>query len=271
MKGRELSAAMRAGKQLYGTCIISPSPRWAPAVAQLGLDFVFIDTEHTALDRAQVSWMCQAYGAMGMPPIVRIPSPDPFEAVKVLDGGAAGVIGPYIETPEQVQALRGAVKMRPLRGAKMEAMLSGQACEAELDTYIRNRCADNILIVNIESVPAIEALDKILKVPGLDGVLIGPHDLSCSLGVAEQYAHPRFLEAAHTIFRKARAAGVGAGIHFWGDPEAQASLVKAGANFLIHSSDLLCFSKHFSKELAAIKKLVGTPAHDAAQPDAIIV
>lgn len=270
MKGNELCAALHAGRQLYGTLIISPSPRWVPVVRQAGLDFIFIDTEHIALDRAQVSWMCQTYASLGLPPIVRIPSPDPFEAVKTLDGGAAGIIAPYIETPEQVQALRGAVKLRPLRGVKMDAILAGQPCEPELDTYIRNRCADNILIVNIESVPAIQALDEILKVPGLDGVLIGPHDLSCSLGVPEQYGHPRFLEAAHTIFRKARAANIGAGIHFWGDLEAEASLVRAGANFLIHSSDLVLFAKHLGQEVSAIRKLVGkTPQTGAKAGEAI--
>lgn len=257
MKGHELCAAMRAGRQLYGTLVISPSPRWVPVVRQAGLDFVFIDTEHIALDRAQVSWMCQAYAACGVPPIVRIPSPDPFEAVKILDGGAVGIIAPYIETPEQVEALRGAVKHRPLRGAKLDALIAGKPLEAELDAYIQNRCADNILIANIESVPAIEALDEILKVPGLDGVLIGPHDLSCSLGVPEQYNHPKFIEAAHTIFRKARAAGRAAGIHYWGDLEAEASLVRAGANFLIHSSDLVLFNKHLGQELNALRKLVG--------------
>jgi 2-keto-3-deoxy-L-rhamnonate aldolase RhmA len=257
MKGHELCAALHAGRQLYGTLIISPSPRWVPVVRQAGLDFIFIDTEHIALDRAQVSWMCQTYAALGLAPVVRIPSPDPYEAVKILDGGAVGIIAPYIETPEQVQALRGAIKHRPLKGAKLDGILAGQPCEPELAAYIQQRCADNVLIVNIESVPAIQALDDILKVPGLDGVLIGPHDLSCSLGVPEQYTHPRFIEAAHTIFRKARAAGVGAGVHYWGDLEAEASLVRTGANFLIHSSDLVLFAKHLGQELGALRKLVG--------------
>ena len=59
-------------------------------IDRLGLDFVFIDTEHIAIDRAGLSWMCQAYAASGLPPVVRIPSHDPFEASKVVDGGAAG-------------------------------------------------------------------------------------------------------------------------------------------------------------------------------------
>lgn len=256
MNSRDLLAALRSGKRVYGTLIVSPSPRWPQAVKQTGADFVFIDTEHIALGRAELSWMCRAYDALGLPPLVRIPSPDPFEATKVLDGGAAGVIAPYIETVEQVQALRGAVKCRPLKGKKLTGMLDGGGCEPELSDYIRQRCANNMLIVNIESVPAIEALDDILQVPGLDAVLIGPHDLSCSLGVPEQYGHPRFLEAVRAIIHKARAAGIGAGIHFWGSLETEIDFLREGANLLIHSSDIDLFAKHLTAELATLRDAI---------------
>jgi 4-hydroxy-2-oxoheptanedioate aldolase len=187
MNSNQLRQHLRAGETVFGTLIVSPSPRWPDAVRSCGLDFVFIDTEHIALDRAQLSWMCQTYAALGMPPIVRISSPDPYAATMALDGGAAGVVAPYVEAPEQVQALRGAVKLQPIKGRKLEQMLGGAPVEAELDAYIRDGAENRLLIVNIESGPAIEALDKILAVPGLDAVLIGPHGLSCNLGVLERY------------------------------------------------------------------------------------
>ncbi len=133
---------------------------WPRALEGCGLDFVFIDTEHIALDRGQVSWMCQAYSRMGLSPIVRIPSPDPFEATKMLDGGAAGIIAPYIETAAQSQALRGAVKWRPLKGRRLEERLAGGPFEPELEAYVRGR-NEQALILNIESVPAMEALEQI--------------------------------------------------------------------------------------------------------------
>jgi 2-keto-3-deoxy-L-rhamnonate aldolase RhmA len=256
MNGQELGRAMRAGQQVYGTLIVSPSPRWPRVVKQCGVDFVFIDTEHIAIDRAELSWMCQTYGALGLAPVVRIPSPDPNEATMVLDGGAAGVVAPYVETVEQVQALRGAVKYRPLKGEKLGHVLAGGTCELELAAYIRQHCANNTLIVNIESAAALAALDEILKVPDLDAVLIGPHDLSCSLGVPEQYDHPKFREAVRTIFQKARAAGVGAGIHFSGELELSAAFLREGANFLIHSSDIQLFAKTFTEELAFLRQTV---------------
>src|SRR3954462_11582984 len=98
MTPQQLRAALRGAQRVIGTLIVSDSPRWPGQIAQIGLDFVFIDTEHVALDRQPPAWVCQTYSALGRPPIVRIPSPDPFAATMALDGGAAGVVAPYIET-----------------------------------------------------------------------------------------------------------------------------------------------------------------------------
>ena len=188
----------------------------------------------------------------------------------VLDGGAAGIIAPYVESVEQVQQLRGAVKKRPIKGQKLQAMLDGESVESELEQYISERAAKRLLIVNIESVPAMDALDEILQVPDLDSVLIGPHDLSCSLGVPEQYDHPTFLDACETIFRKARAASVGAGIHFWGDAAQQTRFLKLGANMLIHSADISLFQKHLQRELTAIKSAAGLWNNDTGSSTPIV-
>lgn len=271
MNASELAAALRQNTPVFGTLIVSPSPRWPEAVRSCGIDFVFIDTEHIALDRAPLSWMCQTYAALGLPPLVRIPSPDPYTATMVLDGGAAGVIAPYVETVEQVRALRGAVKLRPIKGRKLEEALKGQPQEAELEHYMRKGAEQRLLIVNIESVPAIDALDAILAEPGLDAVLIGPHDLTCSLGVPEQYDHPDFLAACETIFRKARAAGIGAGIHFWGSPEQQACFLALGANLLIHSADISLLQKHLRLELERVKALAGIQGLNPASSKTVVV
>ena len=77
MNGKELSRALHDGTQVFGTLIVSTSPRWVDAVAKIGLDFVFIDSEHIPVDRSMLSWMCHAYNGIGTAPIVRIPSPNP--------------------------------------------------------------------------------------------------------------------------------------------------------------------------------------------------
>ena len=187
MTPKQLRAAFRSSQRSYGTLIVSDSPRWPAQVVQIGLDFVFIDTEHIAIDRKELSWMCQTYAALGLPPIVRIPSPDPYAATMVLDGGAAGIVAPYVETVEQVRALHGAVKLRPIKGARLDAVLAGKTrFEPTLAEYQRSHAGENILVINIESRPAMENIDALVSVEGVDAVLIGPHDLSSSLGIPER-------------------------------------------------------------------------------------
>ncbi len=262
MNPTELKKALKSGRRVYGTLIVSPSPRWPDTVAGLGLDFVFIDTEHIALDRAQLSWMCQTYRALGLPPLVRIPAPDPSQACMALDGGAAGIIAPYVETVEQVQALRGAVKFRPLKGERLAAALRDPGgLEPKLAAYLERNNRDSLLIINIESRPALERLDELLAVPDLDAVQIGPHDLSCSLGIPEQYAHPLFEEAVRTIIRKARAHGVAAGMHAWVGIERFVEWAGAGLNFIIYSADTLAMRDKLTADLRELRARLGdTPA-----------
>jgi 2-keto-3-deoxy-L-rhamnonate aldolase RhmA len=255
MTGREIIQALHDGRHVFSSAIVGMSPQWPDLAKKTGIDFVFVDTEHIPLDRQTLSYLCQTYTALGLPPVVRLPCNDPFEACKALDAGAGGVIGPYLETAEQVRGLVGAVKLRPLKGRRLaEALRDRNTLEPELDDYLEKRNGDKILIANIESVPAIENLHEICAVQGLDAVLIGPHDLSCSLGIPEQYSHPRFDEAVRTIFRIAREHGVGAGIHFWLGMEQEIGWAKAGGNLVMHSSDLASFSRTLKAEIEQLRK-----------------
>ena len=232
---------------------------------------MFIDTEHIAIDRAPLSWMCQTYAALGLPPIVRIPSPDPYAATMALDAGAAGVVAPYVETVAQVRALRGAVKLRPIKGGRLDAALNGRSpLEPALTEYQRTRSAENILVINIESRPAIENLDALLAVDGLDAVLIGPHDLSCSLGLPENYDAPAFELAVRTIVQRARVRGIGAGIHSWFWVEREIAWGRDGMNLFIHSADIIAMKEKLSTELRELRAALGNErASGTAKPENI--
>lgn len=270
MIGQALATKIRAGERVYGTCTVVASMRMVGAITPARPEFVFIDTEHNALDRTQVSWMCKTYAGLGIVPIVRLMSPDPYLAASTVDDGALGIVAPYIETVEQVDALRGAVKNRPLKGQRLRERLEGKHASPEIDAYINERNANNVLIINIESQPGIEALDDLLAAPEVDGVLIGPHDLSCNLGIPEQYDAPEFLAAVQTIFDKARKNGRGAGMHFWGDTDQQVRFLQMGCNFLIHSADLLLVRDHLATELNAVRQRMGDLSDEKVGPDLTI-
>lgn len=258
----DLTSLIRADRRVYGTCVTSTSLQWVAALRGAGLDFVFIDTEHIPIGRETLAWMCQAYGAAGLPPLVRIPRPDPHLACMALDAGAAGILAPYVETVQEVRALRGAVKLRPLKGARLERVLDGsEALDAGTADYLAAHNAGRALLINIESAPAIAALDDLLAVPDVDGVVIGPHDLSINLGIPEQYRDPRFTRAVETILGVARARGLAAGFHFgFGLDTAIDWTARLGANLVIHSTDFMLLREQLRHDLAAFRAATGEAA-----------
>jgi 4-hydroxy-2-oxoheptanedioate aldolase len=259
MKGREIRAALHQGRRVYATAMLAPGPHLPNVADEARADFVFIDTEHTPIGRETLAWMCQVLTALNIPPVVRLPTPDAYEAAKVLEGGGGGgIIGPYVETVEQVRALAGAARWGPLKGQRLEAALRDPGTlEPKLRSYLEDRNQDTILILTIESVPAIDNLDALLSVPGVDAVLIGPHDLSCSLGIPEEYNHPRFTEAVRTVFQKARAHRVGAGVHSWGGVEQAVAWARAGGNLIMHGAEITTFRQALVPNLAALRSALG--------------
>jgi 4-hydroxy-2-oxoheptanedioate aldolase len=267
MNGSELASALRQGDRVYGTCIVSPSPKWPNIIAGTGLDLVFLDTEHMPIQRDQLAWMCTAYAALGIAPIVRIPAPDPYQACMALDGGAAGIVVPYIESVAQVRELRGAVKFRPLKGERMRgAVENGETLEPALAQYLLDWNKGRLMIVNIESVPSMRALDDILAVPDLDAVLIGPHDLSLSLGIPEQYRHPVFQSAVSEIISKTRAKGIGVGLHYSFGIEEEIEWAKEGANLIIHSSDMFLIKDKLIEDLRRFHTALGDKKREGKRP-----
>ena len=249
---------LNAGKYVYGTGFTSTGPMWPAATAATGIDFVFIDTEHIPIDRVELTWLCQVFKSMGISPVVRIPSPDPYRACQVIDGGAEGVVAPYLESVAEVEALAAAVKGRPLKGKVLEKYRAGDRSTLNgVKNYIEAYNASNMCIANIESVPALEHLDELLSVPGLDAVFIGPHDLSVNLGVPEQYDHPVFEEAVKKIIHITRAKGKHIGIHFSMEPERQVRWVKEGANMITHSFDIALFTQRLKSDMDIIRKGIG--------------
>jgi 4-hydroxy-2-oxoheptanedioate aldolase len=254
----DLKQKLLKGQRVYGTCITTNAPRWPRLVAGADLDFAFLDTEHIVIDRSELSKMCNAYQALGLTPIVRIPKPDPYRASQAVDDGAIGVIAPYLEHIDEIKELVGATKYRPLKGKKLKQILDGEASPgAELKSFLDSYNHGNLCIANIESIPAVEQLDDMLSIKGLDGVFIGPHDLSINMGIPEQYDHPDFIETVKMIIQKAREHTLGVGIHFSMEPERQLFWINEGVNIVIHSSDMALFSQRLRSDMTFFKKALG--------------
>jgi len=249
---------IQTGDVVVGTCVTSNNPLWPDAIKFSGLDFVFIDTEHISLSRNDLAEMCHAYAGREVVPIVRVYKADHHLICQAIDAGAQGVVIPYVESAEEVRELIGATKYRPLKGEKLHQYLNHKEKLSDaLKRYLDQYNEGHLSIVNIESVPAIEKLEEILAVPGLNAVFIGPHDLSVSMGIPEQYDHPAFIEKVREIIKTSRKFGLGVGIHFSEAIERQVFWVKEGVNIVIHSSDYALFTQRLNADLDVVRNLSG--------------
>ena len=264
----DFADAVRSGARLYGTLAVSGAPQFFDATVGLGLDFVFLDTEHITYNNETLSWMCRAYREAGIAPLVRILAPDPFMATRAIDSGAQGILAPYVEEIDDVVALVGAVKHRPLKGAGLRRVLTGESLGERTMSYVAAQNRERVLFVNIESPTAVERLDEILAVPGVDGAIIGPHDLSVSSGMPEEYSSAPFRELVGMIMAKTRSKGLSAGCHsgFPGAVDEQLRWIAAGANIVLHSADVIFFRERARDDFAAIRNALGDGGAKPARP-----
>lgn len=265
MIGNEFRNALRTGKTVYGTLISSSSPKMFDVAKGLGLDYIFICNEHVLYNPDALGWMCRAYKAAGINPVVRILSPDPYLATQALDAGAGAILVPYVENIEDVYELVGAVKYRPLKGKKLKKMLYGEEKPTEeMAAYLKKHNLNNTLLINIESPTGVANLDDFFAIqsvdgPGVDGIVLGPHDLSVAYDMPEKYKSQDFLDLSCGIIAKARACGLAVGGHNGsrGNFDLQMAWAKAGANIIMNSSDMFLFADKLQEEMNLIRQAKG--------------
>lgn len=259
MQGDLFRQKLKSGERVYITHVVSPgNPIGAAITTGLNIDGVFICTEHMPLGRAEVSMMCQFYALHGISPMVRIPYPCPRLAAMALDGGAQGIVVPYIEKVEDVKALVGAVHYRPIKGEILDGFLNGTSKpNAKLQAFWKRFNRHHYLIIGIESVPAIRRLEELISIEGVDGVFLGPHDITCSMGIPEEYGHPDFIRTVCDIITRCRKRGVGVGIQVDLAAESSKPFLDAGMNFMFHIADVIKMREAMNKELAVLRTTYG--------------
>lgn len=257
MNSIQLKEQLARRGRIYGSLITSACSHVINNIDRAGIDMIFLDTEHVPNDRLPLAWICRAYQAKNLTTFIRIPAPDSYQACQMLDGGVDGILVPYIEEVEEVKRMVGAVKYRPLKGEKLRRVLDGTlALSQEEKDYLNRFNEGKYLFINIESVRGIENLEEILQIEGVDGIIVGPHDLSVSLGIGEQYYDPRFDEAVHKIIDTCVKYNKSVGVHTT-EKELQKRWSSYGMNIVLHSNDIECFVKHLSQELNEIRRANG--------------
>jgi 4-hydroxy-2-oxoheptanedioate aldolase len=136
----------------------------------------------------------------------------------------------------------------------LEDRLNTGKLDPDVKEYLEKMNEEFSLIVNIESVPALDILPDLINIKELDGVLIGPHDLTISMGIPEQYEHPKYLKAVDTIIKEACKVNMGVGIHSWTSIEQDKKWIDSGLNFLIHASDFLAAKTKLREDLIELRQ-----------------
>jgi 4-hydroxy-2-oxoheptanedioate aldolase len=193
---------LHTGGSAIGLWATIPSPVSAELAARSGADYVVVDQQHGAVGPGELLAMLQAIQGAGRPALVRVGSHDPWVIGHALDLGAAGVIVPLVDGPEEAAAVVAACRYAP-EGRRSWGRVRGEAD------------GEPLVLAMIETRAGLDAVDEIVVTPGLDGVYIGPSDLSLGLGArpARQIEHPAVLEAIGRVRAATEYAGVLCGLH----------------------------------------------------------
>lgn len=229
------------GKPAYGMFAVLGEPALVEMIGYAGLDFVVIDTEHSGNTMEQVGNMVRAADVAGITPIVRVTANSPELILRALDSGAGGVLVPQVNTAEEATAVVRAARYAP----KGERGIAGVVRAARygfipMQNYLTGANRENLVITQVEHVDAVKNLDSILAVEGVDGIFIGPTDLSQSMGITGQFNNPELRRTIHSVIEKTRRTDKWAGI-FCMDAEDAAYWRAAGAEFLAIATEGMIF------------------------------
>jgi 2-keto-3-deoxy-L-rhamnonate aldolase RhmA len=238
MEGLEkLRAKLVAGRLVVGTHVSLADPCITELLGDVGFDLLWIDTEHSPIDRSNLVLHLLAARAAGTAAFVRIPWNDPVLAKPVLEMGIDGIIFPMIRTQEEARQAVAACLYPPegTRGyGPRRAIRYGLMDGAQ---YLRTASSGFWRIMQIEHVQAVENLDAILSVPGVDAIVVGPNDLSGSVGLLGQTAHPRVTELMDRIVQTALRRRVPVGTSIPDDPATIQQWIDRGAQWIVTGSD----------------------------------
>lgn len=256
MKANRVRQAAASGRVPFGHMVMEFD---TPGIAKLcdlaGLDFVLIDMEHGPFTIAQVAQLVARFKASAASPIVRIPAAEYHFVARVMDAGAHGIMAPNVRTPEQARLLNDAMRYAPAGNRGLGLGTShNDFIRPDAGEYMEAANRENLLICQIESTTALEDLEAIAAVPGVDCLWVGHMDLTHSMGIVGQFRNPTFLAALRRVASVARKRGLFAGIQP-GSREQAEEWMEIGYNLISYSTDIGVYGAALAAEVAAVRAL----------------
>ena len=262
MRSNPVKAALKEGRVQVGTWLSLASPLAARYLARTGFHWINLDMEHSPASWETAALIFGTIADAGGVPLARIPSITPENVKRTLDAGAFGIVFPMCNTVEEAELAVASCRYPPLGQRSVGGSLHALNFQTNAAEYYRRANDEILVIVQAEHIQAVENCERILSVPGIDGVFVGPNDLLASMGKtpAMETDDPDFVAALRHVRETAVRCGVAPGIHV-ANAEAANRRIAEGWRFLAVSSEL-GFLLDASR--ATVKAVIGEPSDPTA-------
>ncbi len=254
MKKNLLKKILVQQKISFGCWVTLAHPLIPEILAPAGFDWLAVDMEHSSIDLSSLLPLIISIENNNMVPLIRVGENNSNLIKRVMDAGAYGIIVPNVNTPDEAAAAVSAVKYPPM-GTRGVGLYRAQGYGQKFEEYKKWLAKESIVIVQIEHINAVNCIDEIFAVPGIDAFLIGPYDLSGSMGIPGALTHPKVEKAVARVMAAARKHGIPAGYHsVSADPQMALKRVKQGFHFLGFSLDSIFLGTAAAEAMAVLKK-----------------
>lgn len=243
---------LRKGEVQIGLWLSSTSSYIAEIAATSGYDWLLIDGEHAPNTVQDLYHQLQAIAPYASQPVIRPVEGNKSLIKQMLDIGAQTLLIPMVDSAEQARQVVSATRYPPLGERGVGASVARAARWGRIENYMAQANESLCLLVQVESKTALENLDAILDVDGIDGVFIGPADLSASLGYPDNAGHPEVQSIIEDSIRRIRAAGKAAGF-LAVDPAMAQKCLQWGANFVAVGVDTMLYTEALDRRLAMFR------------------
>jgi len=241
----------KTNSAVIGSWLQIPAPSIAEIAAQQGIDWIAVDMEHTEISYETLADIFRALNGSKTSPLVRVRTNNALDIRRALDVGAEGIIVPLVHSAEEAERAVSYCKYPP-EGVRGYAFCRANNWGDDFDNYVKEANHKTAVYVMAESREAVENIESILKVEGIDGVFIGPYDLSASYGVVGQTGHSLVKKGCDIILEACKAHGKIAGIHMViPDENAVRENIKKGFRLIAVGIDTLFLINGFKE----VKKL----------------
>jgi 2-dehydro-3-deoxyglucarate aldolase len=239
----DLKEKIAGRKVTIGSWLTLNCPEVAEIMSRAGYDWLTIDMEHSAITLEGAQNMIRVIDLCGVSPLVRVGKNDSNLIKRVMDAGAHGVIVPMVNSGEEAEHAVKSVKYPPI-GFRGVGLARAQGYGVDFEEYKQWNQEKSIVIVQIEHFKAVENLEEILSVEGVDGFLVGPYDLSGSLGYPGRFDHPLVAQALEKIRKIAEKMGALSGFHVISPETAEVKeKIEKGFHFIAHSLDTMFLNR----------------------------